>query len=114
MAEMLHKYDTLNVMARVFLFHIFHFPYILMLYCTAQQNNFIRGTVMQEEPATIIARMNRAYNAVYGTLSTETRRHAENEFYRCQNRLRERGIKFRQTLQGRWVLDDKATESRNT
>ena len=66
---------------------------------------------MPEEPSTILARMNRAYDAIYGTLSSETRRKAENEFYRCQNWLRERGIKFRQTLEGKWIFDDETLES---
>jgi hypothetical protein len=68
---------------------------------------------MREEPAEIIERMNRSYNAIYGTLSTETRKRAENEFYWCQNWLRERGIKFRQTPQGRWIFAEDTTERRN-
>jgi len=68
---------------------------------------------MRIEPSAIIERMNRSYNAIYGTLSLETRRRAENEFYWCQNWLREREIKFRQTSQGKWVLDEKTTEKKD-
>jgi len=59
---------------------------------------------MQEEPAIILARMNRSYNAIYGTVCPEARREAETTFYRCQSRLRQRGIAFRQTHAGQWVL----------
>ena len=69
--------------------------------------------MQSDSPSTIIERMNRAYDAVYGTLSTETMRKAENEFYWCQNWLRERGIKFRQTLEGKWILDEGTTERGN-
>ena len=60
---------------------------------------------MQEEPSSIINRMNREYNAFYGTLSPETRRRAEQQFYRCQECLSKLGISFHQTLAGNWVLD---------
>jgi len=62
---------------------------------------------MREEPSTIIDRMNNAYDAIYGTLSPETRRTAEETFYRCQEWLRLRGIRFHQNiLDGQWVLDE--------
>jgi hypothetical protein len=60
---------------------------------------------VQPEPSIIVTRMNRAYNAVYGTHSPETRRNAEQTFYRCQDWLRQRGITFHQALDGNWVLD---------
>ena len=62
---------------------------------------------MQEEPSTIISRMNNAYDAIYGTLSPETRRDAEQTFYHCQKWLRQRGIGFHQNvLDGQWILDE--------
>ena len=62
---------------------------------------------MQEEPSILMTRMNRAYDTIYGTLSSETRRNAEQLFYRCQNLLRQRGIKFHQNMSdGKWVLDN--------
>lgn len=67
--------------------------------------------MVQEEPSIIITRMNRrAYDAIYGTLSPETRRSAEQNFYRCQDWLRQRGIPFHQALDGMWVLDNKGEQ----
>jgi hypothetical protein len=51
--------------------------------------------------------MNTAYNAIYGTMSGETRRKAEKAFYSCHDWLQERGIRFHQTFDGRWVLGEK-------
>jgi hypothetical protein len=68
---------------------------------------------MQEQVAVIVERMNRAYAAIYGTQSSETRKKAEKEFYKCHDWLRERGIKFRQTPEGRWILDGETTKSDN-
>jgi hypothetical protein len=62
--------------------------------------------MMQEYPSAIIERMNRAYNAIYGTMSSETRMKAEKDFYACQDWLRLRKIRFRQSLGGQWVLDE--------
>jgi hypothetical protein len=69
---------------------------------------------MQEQPAIIIDRMNRAYDAIYGTQSRTTIMKAEREFYSCQDWLRERGIKFHQTPQGKWILDGEAHERKNS
>ncbi len=65
---------------------------------------------MQDTPSSVIGRMNIAFNAIYATMSSETRLRAENTFYSCRNWLQERGICFHQTLDGRWVLDEKPTE----
>jgi hypothetical protein len=65
--------------------------------------------MMAELPSTVIARMNTAYNAIYGTMSGEVRRRAEKTFYSCQDWLQERGIRFYQTIDGRWVLGEKKT-----
>jgi len=62
---------------------------------------------VHEEPSTIITHMNSAYDAIYGTFSPETRKDAEETFYRCQELLRQRGIRFHQNvLDGQWVLDE--------
>jgi hypothetical protein len=64
-----------------------------------------RGESVQEHPSVVIDRMNAAYNAVYGTISSETRMKAERAFYACQDWLRSRKIRFHQSLSGKWVLD---------
>jgi hypothetical protein len=61
-------------------------------------------------PSSVIGRMNTAFNAIYATMSSETRLRAERAFYSCQDWLQEHGIRFRQTLDGRWVLDEKKPE----
>ena len=63
-----------------------------------------------ETPSSVIGRMNTAFNAIYPTMSSETRLRAEKTFYSCQDWLQERGIRFHQTLDGRWVLDEKQPE----
>jgi hypothetical protein len=68
--------------------------------------------MMPETPSDVIARMNRAFNGVYGTMSRETRQRAERIFYSCQDWLLEHGIRFHQTIDGRWVLDQKKTEQK--
>jgi hypothetical protein len=65
---------------------------------------------MSESPSDIIARMNTAFNGIYGTMSRETRQRAERIFYSCQDWLLEHGIRFHQTIDGRWVLDEKKGE----
>jgi hypothetical protein len=65
--------------------------------------------MMPEEPSTVIARMNTAYNAIYGTMSRETRMRAEKTFYSCHDWLQDHGIRFHQTIDGRWVLGEKKT-----
>jgi hypothetical protein len=60
---------------------------------------------MQQELSVVVTRMDRAYNAIYGTHSPETRRDAEQSFFRRQDWLRQRGITFRQALDGKWALD---------
>jgi len=70
--------------------------------------------MMSDSPANVIARMNTAFNAIYGTMSGEVRRRAERTFYSCQDWLQERGIRFHQTIDGRWVLDQKKAEKDNT
>ncbi len=67
---------------------------------------------MQDTPSSVIGRMNIAFNAIYATMSSETRLRAENTFYSCRNWLQEHGIRFHQTLDGRWVLDEKPTEQK--
>ncbi len=66
-----------------------------------------------ETPASVIVRMNTAFNAIFATMSSETRRSAEKTFYSCQDWLQERGIRFHQTLDGRWVLDEKPREQQH-
>jgi hypothetical protein len=66
--------------------------------------------MMPETPSNVIGRMNTAFNAIYATMSSETRLRAEKTFYSCQDWLQERGIRFHQTLDGRWVLDEKKPE----
>ncbi len=63
--------------------------------------------MMPETPSTVIGRMNVAFNAIYSTMSSEARLRAERTFYSCQDWLQEHGIHFHQTLDGRWVLDEK-------
>jgi hypothetical protein len=65
--------------------------------------------MMPDDPSTVIARMNTAYNGIYGTMSRETRQRAERIFYSCHDWLQERGVRFHQTFDGRWVLDEKKT-----
>jgi hypothetical protein len=65
------------------------------------------GAMMSESPSNVLARMNTAFNAIYGTMSRETRMRAGKTFYSCQDWLLERGIRFHQTIDGRWVLDEK-------
>ena len=65
---------------------------------------------MPESPSDVIARMNIAFNGVYGTMSRETRQRSERIFYSCQDWLQEHGIRFHQTIDGRWVLGEKRTE----
>jgi hypothetical protein len=65
--------------------------------------------MMPETPSDVIARMNTAYNGIYGTLSRETRLRSEKIFYSCHDWLQEHGIRFHQTIDGRWVLDEKKT-----
>jgi len=67
---------------------------------------------VEEYPSVIIDRMNRAYNAVYGTLSSETRMKAEKDFYACHDWLRSRKIRFHQSLGGEWILDETASNKR--
>ena len=62
---------------------------------------------MTDTPASVIGRMNTAFNAIYATMSSETRLRAERTFYSCQDWLQEHGIHFHHTLEGRWVLDEK-------
>ena len=68
---------------------------------------------MQVQPSIIIDRMNRAYDAVYTTQSSQTRMRAEKEFYWCHDWLREHKVKFHQTPQGKWVLDGETLESKH-
>jgi hypothetical protein len=65
--------------------------------------------MMSESPSNVIARMNTAFNTIYGTMSGELRRRAEKTFYSCQDWLLEHGVRFHQTIDGRWVLDEKKT-----
>ncbi len=67
---------------------------------------------MPDTPSSVIGRMNIAFNAIFATMSSETRLRAEKTFYSCQDWLQERGIRFHQTLDGRWVLDEKQTEQK--
>jgi len=67
---------------------------------------------MPETPSTVIARMNAAYNAIYVTLSRETRQKAERTFYSCHDWLQDRGIRFHQALDGKWVIDADNTETK--
>jgi len=46
-------------------------------------------------------------------MSGETRRRAERIFYRCHDWLQEHGIRFHQTIDGRWVLDENKTEQKH-
>ena len=66
---------------------------------------------MQEHPSAVIDRMNMAYNAVYGTMSCETRMKAEREFYACHDWLRMRRIRFHQSASGEWVLDEQKCDT---
>ena len=66
--------------------------------------------MMPETPSNVIGRMNTAFNAIFATMSSETRLRAERTFYSCQDWLQERGVRFHQTLDGRWVLDEKKAE----
>jgi hypothetical protein len=68
--------------------------------------------MMPDDPSIIIARMNTAFNAIYGTMSGETRKKAEATFYSCKDWLEKQGIHFHQTVDGRWVLDEKRGETR--
>ena len=68
---------------------------------------------MPESPSTVIGRMNTAFNTIYATTMSETRLRAEKTFYSCQDWLQERGIRFHQTLDGRWVLDEKPREQQH-
>jgi hypothetical protein len=65
--------------------------------------------MMPESPSDVIFRMNTAFNTIYGTMSGELRRRAERTFYSCHDWLQEHGIRFHQTFDGRWVLDEKQT-----
>jgi hypothetical protein len=68
--------------------------------------------MMPEPPSDVIFRMNTAFNTIYGTMSGELRRRAERTFYSCQDWLLERGVRFHQTIDGRWVLDEKQTQQK--
>ncbi len=67
---------------------------------------------MPETPSNVIGRMNTTFNAIFASMSSETRLRAEKTFYSCQDWLLERGIRFHQTLDGRWVLDEKKTKQK--
>ncbi len=68
--------------------------------------------MMAESPSSVIGRMNVAFNAIFATMSGEAMRKAEKTFYSCQDWLQERGIRFHQTLDGRWVLDEPKPEQK--